>query len=181
MSSCLCVLVHQSDFGLGSMSRSSRSSKMSFTMQINFSRLSLSSCCRSTSCPATCTHCRAVHRRITRSLWLSNFPQLSKAHIWQRVPTAQVPPDLLGGCTESTGILSHFSQSLRSHGRLAFLRAKRLSGVHGQGEDLRNHRRLGHIEGHLHVQACHKGSVISVPSWLQINTSVLLPLPVPLE
>ena len=40
-SSFLCVLVHQSDSGLGSMSRSSSSSMMSFIVQINFSRLSL--------------------------------------------------------------------------------------------------------------------------------------------
>ena len=50
-------------------------------------------------------------------------PLASTAHIWQRVPTAQVPPHLFGECTVNTGIPSHCFQSLRSHGHLAFLPA----------------------------------------------------------
>ena len=79
----------------------------------------------------TCTRCRAVHRRITPSLSLSAFPQLSAAHIWQRVTTVQVPPHLLGGCTETTGMLSRCSRSLRSHERLALQPARPPSGVRG--------------------------------------------------
>ena len=56
-----------------------------------------------------------------------------------------------------------------------------LSVNHRQSEDLGDHRRLGHVQGRPHVQAGHKGSVVSEPPLLQINTSVFLPLTVPLQ
>ena len=84
MSSRLCVLVHHSESRLGSMSRSTSSSMVSFTMQIIFSLLSLISQQMSAQIIPRITYsCHAVLRKVALpALWLSPFLQLSKAHTW---------------------------------------------------------------------------------------------------
>ena len=81
-------------------------------------------------------------------------------------------------CTESTAIQSRNSQSSRNILHLCQQSPCQVSMDTRQGEDLRNHRRPGHIEGHLCVQARLKDRVVPQSPQLQINTSVFLPLSV---
>ena len=132
MSSCVCALVHHSDSGLGSISRSINSSMMSFTIQI------ISLCCRRTasSCQPTSffaprTHCHAVLKRVTTRI--STFIQPSTAPTWLHASTALGPPHLLGECTENTSTPSHNSRSRLILERPASLPANPPSGVREGG------------------------------------------------
>lgn len=101
MSSCLYVLIHHNDSSIGSMSRSSNSSMMSFTMQINFSRLSLKIQKLSAHIiPKSVYSQSCCPPKDNPNLSLTTFLQLSTEHTWQHVPTVQVPPRLLGECIE---------------------------------------------------------------------------------
>ena len=175
MSSCLYVLVHHSDSGLGSMSRSNSSSMMSFTMQVNLSLLSLNSqqssvhiiprnVCSLSCCPPKDNplpkhvfgNAPPQHRGLHTSS--ANAPRVPKVSL--AVLKARGPQDVLHLCQQSRRQMSMYTC---------------------RSEYLGYYKGFCHIEGRFHVQASHKSRVISKEPRLQINASVFLPLPVSLE